>query len=52
MEAKGLTPISAEAEYIPQTTVELSEAQANELFELVDAIEQDEDVQRVFHNLI
>ena len=52
IEAKGLVPISAEAEYIPQTTVELAEAQASELFELVDAIEQDEDVQRVFHNLV
>lgn len=52
VEAKGLVPVSAEAEYIPQTTVELSEAHANELFELVDAIEQDEDVQKVFHNLV
>lgn len=52
VEAKGLVPLGAEAEYIPQTTVELSEAQATELFELVDAIEQDEDVQRVFHNLV
>ena len=52
VEARGLVPSSAEVEYIPQTTVELSEAQANELFELVDAIEQDEDVQKVFHNLV
>ncbi len=52
VEAKGLVPLSSEADYIPQTTVELSEAHANELFELVDAIEQDEDVQKVFHNLV
>jgi transcriptional/translational regulatory protein YebC/TACO1 len=31
--------------------VELGEEQAKEVLELVDALEQDEDVQRVFHNL-
>jgi transcriptional/translational regulatory protein YebC/TACO1 len=31
--------------------VQLPEAQANEVLALVDALEQDEDVQRVFHNL-
>ena len=51
IEARGITPISAEAEYVAQNHVELPEAQANEVFELVDALEQDEDVQRVFHNL-
>lgn len=51
IEARSLTVISAESEYVPQTPVELPEAQANEVFELVDALEQDDDVQRVFHNL-
>jgi transcriptional/translational regulatory protein YebC/TACO1 len=32
--------------------VELSEDQAKEVLEMVDAIEQDDDVQRVFHNLV
>jgi YebC/PmpR family DNA-binding regulatory protein len=51
IEARGITPLSAESEYIPTTHVELPEAQAAEVMELVDALEQDEDVQRVFHNL-
>jgi YebC/PmpR family DNA-binding regulatory protein len=52
IESRGITPLSAESEYIPTTHVELAEAQATEVLELVDALEQDEDVQRVFHNLI
>jgi len=51
IEERGLTTISAESEYIPATVVELSEAQAHEVLELVDRLEQDDDVQRVFHNL-
>ena|SRR5438270_1157412 len=51
IEARGITPISAESEYIPTTHVELPEAQVTEVMALVDALEQDEDVQRVFHNL-
>lgn len=51
LEEKGLTPISAEVEWIPATTVELSEEQAQDVLKLVDKLEQDEDVQKVFHNL-
>jgi len=51
IEARGITPISAESEYIPTTHAELPEEQATEVMKLVDALEQDEDVQRVFHNL-
>lgn len=51
LEEKGLHPISAELEWIPTTTVQLTEDQAQEVLKLVDKIEQDEDVQKVFHNL-
>jgi YebC/PmpR family DNA-binding regulatory protein len=51
IEARKLPLVSAESEYVPQTTVQLPEDQAKEVLELVDALEQDEDVQRVFHNL-
>jgi YebC/PmpR family DNA-binding regulatory protein len=51
IEAKKLTLISAESAYIPNTLTELPEAQATEVLELVDKLEQDEDVQHVFHNL-
>ncbi len=51
LEEKGITPLSAEVEWIPTTTVELPEEQAQDVLKLVDKLEQDEDVQRVFHNL-
>ncbi len=51
LEERKLPVISAELEYVAQTPVELPEEQAKEVLELIDALEQDEDVQRVFHNL-
>ena len=42
---------SAESEYVAQNLVTLPEDKATEVLELVDALEQDDDVQRVFHNL-
>lgn len=51
LEEKGISPLSAEVEWIPNTTVNLGEEQAQEVLKLVDKLEQDEDVQKVFHNL-
>jgi YebC/PmpR family DNA-binding regulatory protein len=51
LEEKNIIPISAEVEWIPTTPVELSESHAEEVLKLVDKLEQDEDVQKVFHNL-
>jgi len=51
LEDRGITPVSAESEYIPATPTTLPEDQATEVLQLVDRLEQDEDVQRVFHNL-
>jgi YebC/PmpR family DNA-binding regulatory protein len=51
LEEKGITPISSENEWIPTTTVELPEDQAQDVLKLVDRLEQDEDVQKVFYNL-
>ena len=51
LEEKGITPLSAEVEWIPGTTVELGEEQAQDVLKLVDKLEQDDDVQKVFHNL-
>ena len=42
---------SSALEYVPASGVELSEEQANEVFALVDRLEQDDDVQKVFHNI-
>jgi YebC/PmpR family DNA-binding regulatory protein len=52
LESKNIIPVSAEVEWIPTTTVSLSEEQAQEVLKLVDKLEQDEDVQKVFHNLV
>jgi len=51
IEARKLPLLSAESEYIPQTTTELDETRAKEVLELVDALMQDDDIQQVFHNL-
>lgn len=51
IEERGITPISAEAEYIPLTLTELEGDAATEVLKLVDTLEQDDDVQKVFHTL-
>ena len=51
LEARKLTPLSAEHEYICSAPTELPEAQAAEVLELIDLLEQDDDVQHVFHTL-
>ena len=51
LEEKNITPISAEVEWIPTTTVPLNDSQAEEVSKLVERLEQDDDVQKVFHNM-
>src|SRR4029453_15828510 len=51
LEAQGVAVQPAESEYVAQNLLTLPEDKATEVLELVDALEQDEDVQRVFHNL-
>ena len=51
LEERGIEPISAEQEYVCQTPTVLPEDQATEALELIDKLEQDEDVQRVFHTV-
>jgi transcriptional/translational regulatory protein YebC/TACO1 len=52
LEERGIEPISAESEFVALTPVELPEAQATEVLKLIDSLEQDDDVQKVFHNLV
>ncbi len=52
LEDRNLTPLSAESEYVCQTGMELPEEQANEALELIDKLEQDDDVQKVYHTLM
>ncbi|MBV6423581.1 MAG: putative transcriptional regulatory protein [Steroidobacteraceae bacterium] len=51
LEARGLVPVSAEQEYVCTVPVELPEPEANEALALIDSLEQDDDVQRVYHTL-
>lgn len=51
LEDKNITPISAELEWIPATTVPVTDEQAEEVSKLIERLEQDEDVQKVFHNM-
>lgn len=51
LESRGITPLSAEHEYICAVPVELPEGQATEVLALIDKLEQDDDVQKVFHSL-
>jgi len=51
LEEKKIEVISAELTWIPANTMELSEDQANDVLKMVDNLEQDDDVQKVYHNL-
>jgi transcriptional/translational regulatory protein YebC/TACO1 len=52
LEKRNITPISAAHEYICTAPVELPEAQANEALAMIDKLEQDDDVQSVYHSLV
>lgn len=51
LEDKNIPVLTSQLEWIPTVTVELDETGAEEVLKLVAKLEQDEDVQRVFHNL-
>jgi YebC/PmpR family DNA-binding regulatory protein len=51
LEDKNITPISAELEWIPTVTVPVTDEQAEEISKLIERVEQDEDVTKVFHNM-
>ncbi len=51
LEDKGITPLSAELEWIPQSTVPVTDAQAEDISKLIERLEQDDDVSKVFHNM-
>ncbi|TAE15762.1 MAG: YebC/PmpR family DNA-binding transcriptional regulator [Bacteroidetes bacterium] len=51
LEDRNITPISAELEWIPGTTVPVTDAQAEDISKLIERLEQDDDVTKVFHNM-
>ncbi len=51
LEDKGITPLSSELEWIPTATVPVTEEQAEDVSKLIERLEQDDDVSKVFHNM-
>jgi YebC/PmpR family DNA-binding regulatory protein len=51
LEEKGIEPASTELQYIPTTTKELSEAEQKEVNDLIEAMDEDDDVQSVYHTM-
>ncbi|WP_291400997.1 YebC/PmpR family DNA-binding transcriptional regulator [Daejeonella sp.] len=51
LEEKGIPVISSKLERIAQSTTEVNEEQAADVFKLIDKLEEDDDVQAVYHNM-
>ena len=51
LEERGIEPTSTEIQYLPTTTKELPEEQAKEVQVVLDILEEDDDVQSVFHTM-
>jgi YebC/PmpR family DNA-binding regulatory protein len=51
LEERNIKVIESGSEFVPDTTVSLDDDKATEVLKLVDQMEQDDDVQQVFHNL-
>ncbi|MFN6087722.1 MAG: YebC/PmpR family DNA-binding transcriptional regulator [Cyclobacteriaceae bacterium] len=51
LESKKLEAKSSELNYIPASTKELPEAEQDEVLKCIEALEADDDVQNVYHNL-
>lgn len=51
LEAAAIAVTSAELRRIPNTTVALNDEQADDVIKLIERIEEDDDVQNVFHNM-
>jgi YebC/PmpR family DNA-binding regulatory protein len=51
LEEKGLSAISSDIEWIPLNTVEITPEQQEDVFKLIARVEEDDDVQQVFHNM-
>ncbi len=51
LEERNIEPISSELDWIPTSPIDLSEEQAEEVFALIEKLEEDDDVQKVYHNM-
>lgn len=51
LEERKIEATNSELQYIPTTTKDLNEEQQDEVLKLIEALEEDDDVQSVYHNL-
>lgn len=51
LESLNIEPESAELDRIPNTTVALSDDQLPQVYKLIETLEDDDDVQKVYHNI-
>ena len=51
LDAKGVNILSSTLQRVPNTTVSLNDEQAEEVEKLIDKLEEDEDVQAVYHTM-
>ncbi|GAB3638164.1 YebC/PmpR family DNA-binding transcriptional regulator [Hymenobacter sp. H14-R3] len=51
LDTKGVNIVSATLQRVPNTTVSLNDEQAEEVEKLIDKLEEDEDVQAVYHTM-
>ncbi len=51
LEAAGVAVSNAELRRIPNNTVKLTDEQAEDVIKIIDKLEEDDDVQNVFHNM-
>lgn len=51
LESKNLQPISSEKQWVALNPVEVSEEQQEKVMKLIEMLEEDDDVQAVFHNM-
>jgi transcriptional/translational regulatory protein YebC/TACO1 len=51
LEEKGIEPESAKLERIPKTYTVLDVESAKKVMKLIDALEDDDDIQNIYHNM-
>ena len=51
LEEKGIPVLSSKLERIAQSSTDVTEEQAADVFKLIDKLEEDDDIQAVYHNM-
>ncbi len=51
LEERKIVPESSELEWMPTSPINLSDEQSEEVFTLIHKLEEDDDVQKVYHNM-